>query len=39
MPEAQKDLLIQWFDEVWNKKRREAIDDDVDWAALYGVGR
>ena len=27
MPEAQKDLLIQWFDEVWNKKRREAIDE------------
>ena len=27
MPESQKALLIQWFDEVWNKKRREAIDE------------
>jgi steroid delta-isomerase-like uncharacterized protein len=26
MPEAQKAAIIEWFDQVWNKKSREAID-------------
>ncbi|HEV3279267.1 MAG TPA: ester cyclase [Terriglobia bacterium] len=27
MPDHQKDLIIRWFEEVWNQGRRETIDE------------
>jgi hypothetical protein len=25
--EAQKNMVVKWFEEVWNQEKREAIDE------------
>jgi steroid delta-isomerase-like uncharacterized protein len=38
MSEANKELLRRWFEEVWNKKRTEAIDEMFDAEGIvYGL--
>src|SRR5205823_14730426 len=40
MSEANKALTKRWFEEVWNKRRREAIDEMLSpHAVLYEAGK